>query len=240
MTRLTRTLLAGAAALGLAFTSIVWAAPASAAVIDTQPTSVIVAPPAPPTPASPLSADEIAGLLFMREEEKVARDAYLTLYETWGSQVFSNIARSEQSHMDAVKTLLDRYGLADPAAGNDIGQFTDPNLQVLYDDLSAQGQVSLAEALKVGALIEEVDIADLIEELVEVEHNDIQRVYGQLLQGSENHLQAFASNLERQAGETYEAQVLDQTTYDKIISAASGGGSGQAPGRGGRGRGRDN
>jgi hypothetical protein len=240
MTKLTRTLLAGAAALGLTFTSIVWAAPASAAVIDTQSTSAIVAPPAPPAPASPLSADEMAGLTFMREEEKVARDVYLTLYETWGSQVFSNIARSEQSHMDAVKTLLDRYGIADPAAGHDIGQFSDADLQALFDDLSAQGQESLVEALKVGALIEEVDIADLIEELVEVEHSDIQRVYEQLLQGSENHLRAFVSNLERQTGETYEPQVLDQATYDAIISAASGGGPGQAPGRGGRGRGRGN
>jgi hypothetical protein len=236
MKKLTLTLLAGAAALGLAFTSIVWAAPASAAVTDTQPTSVIVAP---PTPASPLSADEIAGLLFMREEEKVARDVYLTLYETWNVQVFSNIARSEQSHMDAVKTLLDRYGIADPAAGNDGGEFSDPDLQALYDDLTAQGQASLAEALKVGALIEEVDIADLIEELEAVEHSDIQRVYGQLLQGSENHLRAFVSNLERQTGEAYQSQVLDQATYDEIVSAASGGGPGQGTGRG-RGKGRGN
>ena len=234
MTKLTRTLLAGAAALGLTFTSIAWAAPVSAAVIDTQPISAIVAPPAPPAPTSPLSADEIAGLLFMREEEKAARDVYLTLYETWGSQVFSNIARSEQSHMDAVKTLLDRYGIADPAAGKDIGEFTDPDLQALYDDLAAQGQESLAEALKVGALIEEVDIADLIEELDAVEHSDIQRVYGQLLQGSENHLRAFVTALERQTGESYQPQVLDQATYDEIVSAASGGG----PGQRGRGRGR--
>lgn len=235
MTRLTQTLLAGAAALSLIFTSIVWAAPARAAVIDTQPTSVIVAPPAP---ASPLSADEIAGLLFMREEEKVARDVYLTLYETWDVQVFSNIARSEQSHMDAAKTLLDRYGIADPAAGNGIGQFTDPDLQALYDDLSVQGQETLADALRVGALIEEVDIADLIEELEAVEHSDIHQVYGQLLQGSENHLRAFVTNLERQTGETYVPQVLDQAAYDQIISAASGSGPGQAPGQGGRGRGR--
>jgi len=238
MTKLTQTLLAGAAALGLAFTSIVWTAPASAAVIDTQPTSAIVAPPAPPAPASPLSADEIAGLLFMREEEKVARDVYLTLYETWDSQVFSNIARSEQSHMDAVKTLLDRYGIADPAAGKDIGQFTNPDLQALYDDLTAQGQTSLAEELRVGALIEEVDIADLIEELAAVEHSDIQRVYGQLLRGSENHLRAFVSTLERQTGESYQPQVLDQATYNQIISAASGGGPRQAPGWGSRGRGK--
>jgi hypothetical protein len=142
--------------------------------------------------------------------------------------------------MAAVKTLLDRYDIADPAAGHDIGEFSNPDLQALYNDLAAQGQQSLAEATQVGALIEEVDIADLIEEMAEVEHSDIQRVYGQLLQGSENHLRAFASNLERQTGETYEPQVLDQATYDAIIGAASGGGPGQAPGRGGRGRGRGN
>lgn len=238
MTKLTRTLLAGAAALGITLISIAWTAPASAAAIESNAATVVVAPPAPPAPASPLSADEIAGLVFMREEEKMARDVYLTLYETWGSQVFSNIARSEQSHMDAVKTLLDRYGIADPAAGNGIGQFSNPDLQALYDDLTAQGQESLAEALKVGALIEEVDIADLIEEDASAEHSDIQRVYGQLLQGSENHLRAFVSTLERQTGESYQPQVLDQATYDQIISAASGGGPGQAPGQGGRGRGR--
>jgi hypothetical protein len=236
MTKLTRTLLAGAAALSLTFTSIAWAAPASAAVIDTQPTSAVVAP--PPAPTSPLSADESAGLTFMREEEKVARDVYLTLYETWGSQVFSNIARSEQSHIDAVKTLLDRYGIVDPAAGKDIAQFTDPNLQALYDELVELGQQSLADAFWVGALIEETDIQDLIEELETVEHSDIQRVYEQLKQGSENHLRAFVTTLERQTGETYEPQVLDQATYDQIISAASGGGPGQ--GDRGRGKGRGN
>ncbi|HSN75699.1 MAG TPA: DUF2202 domain-containing protein [Anaerolineae bacterium] len=237
MTKLTQILLAGAAALSLAFTSVAWTAPASAASADSNTASVIVAPPTPPALASPLSTDEIAGLLFMREEEKVARDVYLTFYETWGSQVFSNIARAEQTHMDAIKTLLDRYGIADPAAGNVIGTFSDLTLQTLYDDLAAQGQQSLAEALRVGALIEEVDIADLIEELVAVEHSDIQRVYGQLLRGSENHLRAFVSTLERQTGETYQPQMLDRATYDQIINAASGGGPGQAPGRGGRGRG---
>ncbi len=168
----------------------------------------------------------------------MARDVYLTLYETWGSQVFSNIARSEQSHIDAVKTLLDRYGIVDPAAGKDIAQFTDPNLQALYDELVELGQQSLADAFWVGALIEETDIQDLIEELETVEHSDIQRVYEQLKQGSENHLRAFVTTLERQTGETYEPQVLDQATYDQIISAASGGGPGQ--GDRGRGKGRGN
>ena len=38
------------------------------------------------------------------------------LYKMWGLTIFSNIASSEQKHMDAIKTLLDRYGLDDPAA----------------------------------------------------------------------------------------------------------------------------
>jgi hypothetical protein len=63
---------------------------------------------------SELSAEEAASLLFMREEEKLARDVYNTLSATWGIQSFSIIASSEQRHMDEIKVLLDRYALTDP------------------------------------------------------------------------------------------------------------------------------
>ena len=43
----------------------------------------------------------------MREEEKLARDVYLTLYDIWGTPAFNNIASSEQTHMDAVLMLID-------------------------------------------------------------------------------------------------------------------------------------
>ena len=79
---------------------------------------------------------ELEGILYMREEEKLARDVYLTLYEAWGVPIFQNIARSEATHMEAVNTLIDRYGLADPAAA-EVGVFTDPTLQGLYDQLVA-------------------------------------------------------------------------------------------------------
>jgi hypothetical protein len=45
------------------------------------PSVLMVSPAAAAT--SPLSADEIAGLQFMREEEKLARDVYVTLYQPW-------------------------------------------------------------------------------------------------------------------------------------------------------------
>ncbi len=147
-------------------------------------------------PASDLSAEEAAALLFMREEEKLARDVYNQMFTLWGQPVFQNIAASEQTHMDQIKLLMDRYGLADPAL--DPGKFTDANLQALYDQLIAQGSVSLVEALKVGATIEQVDIADLQTRIAQTDNADIQLVYNNLMSGSYNHLSAF--NGEQQGG----------------------------------------
>ena len=105
-----------------------------------------------------LSVEEEAGLLQMREEEKLARDVYLTMFETWGHWVFSNIASSEQTHMDAVKSLLDKYNIEDPAAGKDVGEFDDGRIESLYIDLVQAGSESVVEALRVGATIEDLDI----------------------------------------------------------------------------------
>lgn len=182
-----------------------------------------------------LSAEEIAGILYMREEEKLARDVYLTLYEQWELPIFQNIANSEQTHMDAVKTLLDRYGLNDPAADSPRGEFTDPTLQSLYDELVVTGSQSLADALRVGAAIEEIDILDLEKRVAQTDARDIQRIYDNLMKGSRNHLRSFAATLEQQTGETYEPQYLDQEAYDGIISTPiESGGYGQGGSQGGR------
>ena len=140
-------------------------------------------------PASDLSAEEAAALLFMREEEKLARDVYNQMYALWGQPVFQNIAASEQAHMDEIKLLLDRYGLSDPALGP--GQFTDPSLQALYNQLIAQGSISVTEALNVGGLVEQTDIADLQARLAQADNADIQLVYTNLMNASYNHLAAF-------------------------------------------------
>jgi len=93
-----------------------------------------------------LSSEEEAGLLFMHEEEKLARDVYLVLFAEWGLRVFENIAESEQRHMDAVLYLLGKYGLDDPAL--DPGFFLNPDLQDLYDALVAKGLPSLIRLKK--------------------------------------------------------------------------------------------
>ncbi len=223
----------GTLALTLAATSALWSAPVQAQAS----TPTAIAAPATAT----LSAEEASDLQFMREEEKLARDVYLTLNETWNLQVFANISQAEQTHMDAVLTVLDAYGVDDPAAGNEIGVFTDPDLQALYDQLVATGNQSVLDALHVGAAIEEIDILDLDERMERTDNADILQLYANLEQGSESHLRAFASNIERQTGEAYQPQYMEQAEYDAILSGSNGhgqrGGSQGAVGQAGQGQG---
>lgn len=222
----------GAVAL-FTLTSTVFAASAAGNTPGTGIAAQTIVAPATLSPA------EAAGLQFMREEEKLAHDVYVTLYEKWGLAAFKSIAASEQQHADAVAYLLKRYAISDPAAGNGLGEFTDPKLQALYDELVAQGSKSIADALKVGAAIEEIDILDLQERMAATANADILRVYKNLLAGSENHLRAFVTNLKAQTGETYAPQHLSQAAYDAIVAAANGrGNSGRGSGAtGGFGRG---
>jgi hypothetical protein len=191
----------------------------------------------PPATPGELSAEESAALLYMREEEKLAHDVYVTLYAQWNLPVFQNISQSEQTHTEAVKALLDRYGLDDPAS-SDLGVFTNPDLQVLYSELVARGSQSLAEALKVGAAIEEIDILDLQSRLAQADNADIQHVFNNLMNGSYNHLRAFVSMLNTQTGETYQPQYLSAEAYQAIINAETGtGGNGNRGDRGNGNRG---
>jgi hypothetical protein len=185
-----------------------------------------------------LSADESAALLYMREEEKLAHDVYVTMYAQWSLPIFQNISQSEQTHTEAVKALLNRYGLDDPAASQ-TGIFTDPVLQSLYNDLIARGSQSLVDALKVGAAIEEIDILDLQSYLAQTDNADIQQVFNNLMNGSYNHLRAFISTLYTQTSETYQPQYLSADAYQAIINAGTeaggnGGGGGQGNGRRGQ------
>ena len=166
-----------------------------------------------------ISATEAADLRFMREEEKMARDVYLTLYDTWGMSVFSNISSSEQSHMDAILRLLRTYRLIDPAAETLIGEFTNPELQMFYIALLEKGRLSKLDALQVGGIIEETDIRDLVGAIDRSGKTNIDTTYENLLCGSRNHLRAFARNLESMTGQQYTAQVITQDEVDVVLNS---------------------
>lgn len=175
---------------------------------------------------SSLDATETEGLIYMREEEKLAHDVYITLYEQWGLSIFNNIANSEDRHENKIETLLNNYQIEDSVGDNPIGVFVNPDLQQLYNNLIAQGSQSLTEALKVGVLIEETDIADLQERIAQTDNADIQQVYQQLLSGSNNHLSAFTSNLTGETVNTNSSNNLtNQIQETTIDDPLTGGGN---------------
>lgn len=168
-------------------------------------------------PASPLSEAERLGLIFMREEEKLAHDVYITMGEVWDIPIFNNISRSESVHMDAVLELLDKYKIADPVRNMKPGEFANPDFTKLYQTLVNQGNNSLIEALKAGALIEETDIADLQERIKLSDNEDLKIVYTNLLQASHRHIRAYSRNLASRDA-TYVPQRLSQQKFDEILS----------------------
>ncbi len=171
-------------------------------------------------PLGSLSDVEAAGIVFMREEEKLARDVYVTLGNQWSQIIFANIAASEQTHTDSVLELITRYGLIDPVGSNLPGVFLDGSLQGLHDVLVARGSASLIDALIVGAEIEEIDLIDLDLRLLDVVGNDdIELVYENLKKGSRNHLRAFVRNLENE-NYSYQPQHLTQAQFEAILNGA--------------------
>ena len=165
-----------------------------------------------------ISTAESTSLVFMREEEKLARDVYITMINKWGSKIFSNISTSEQTHMDAILMLLNKYNIPDPVGSNPVGVFNNTTLQNLYNQLVADGNMSVLNAYKVGATIEDLDIFDLTNALKDIDNQDIRLVYSMLTKGSRNHLRSFYGNILKVGG-TYTPQYITQAEFDAIISS---------------------
>ena len=162
-----------------------------------------------------LSDTDREALLFMLEEEKLARDTYEFLDSEWGLIQFANIKISEQSHMDAIITLLERSKT--PYTILPYGEFEDDHLQDYYNQFVENGQLSQANALQIGATIEDLDIVDLQEFIDHAESPSVIKVFESLKCGSGNHLRSFVSSIEL-LGDTYTIQFLTEDEYNLILS----------------------
>ncbi|MEZ5092080.1 DUF2202 domain-containing protein [Nocardioides sp.] len=188
--RTTRGGRAVAVAAGLAVLALVGGGAAVAATRTAEPTGSAAGS---ATTVTAGTDEALTTLAFNRDEERMARDLYTLFADTYGTGPFERIADSEQQHFDAVGSLLDSYGIDDPAVGLEAGEYADPAVQQLYDDWKAQGLESLDAALQVGVELEERDIADLEDTLDRVDQADVQAVLSRLLAASQMHLRAFTA-----------------------------------------------
>lgn len=166
-----------------------------------------------------LTAEEIEDLLHMREEEKLARDVYITLYNIYKIPIFNNISKSEERHMSEVKELIDKYQLEDPVTDDSVGKFSNPKFTELYNTLVERGKKSLVEALTVGAFIEDLDIKDLQNAIARTNKSDIKMVYENLTKASKNHIRSFIRQLQRY-GQTYTPVYITQEELKEILASS--------------------
>lgn len=169
-----------------------------------------------PTFGETISGEEKKGILYMREEEKLAHDVYQAMYEKWGIPVFGNISNSETRHFNAIGFLIQSFELEDPST-NVAGEFANKHLQQLYDSLIVVGEISMIDAFAVGAYIEEVDITDLQNLISSTENELILQVCQNLKGASENHLRAFTRQINFR-DTAYTPKVLTTTEYNAIIN----------------------
>jgi len=170
------------------------------------------------TPTTPLTDSDKNALLFMLEEEKLARDTYTYLWDEWSITQFNNIKNSEQSHMDAIAQVLTSYGIQYnilPA-----GQFADSVLLNFYNQFVTNGSISSSNALQIGATIEDLDISDLDKYTAQSTNETVINVYNSLKCGSRNHLRSFVGAIVS-AGGSYAPQFISLDYYNEIISSSN-------------------
>jgi len=188
-----------------------------------------------------LDYNEQTHLAFMREEEKLARDVYMKLGGMYPDHpIFGKIDDSEQRHTDAVKAMIEKYGLEDPNTNDNVGVYTGEDYGWYFTEkfnlLVERASISELEALYVGAFIEELDMMDInqcpqvivdtengINDITEcgriyTDNADVSNLYASLLDGSDSHLEGYVKNIESYIGEgNYQAQVLTQEQVDEIL-----------------------
>ena len=87
------------------------------------------------TVESTLDYNEQTHLEFMCQEEKLARDVYITLGMRYPEAiVFGNIVNSEQRHTDAATDMFVKYGFPNPSTNNNVGVFTSEDLRWYFTD----------------------------------------------------------------------------------------------------------
>jgi hypothetical protein len=80
-------------------------------------------------------------------------------------------------------------------SSNNPGEYVNADIKALYEKLKTMGDLSVIDALKVGVLVEQTDIADLQKQLSLVSNASIKTVYTNLSKASEAHLKSFIWNL---------------------------------------------
>lgn len=159
------------------------------------------------------SDEERNNIKKISDDEYLAYATYKYICDKYDIDIFNNIAKSELTHYNTIFNLIKN----DPESQNKFNDmFIFAETQSLYDTLTAQADISVLEALKVGLKIEELDIKDLETIKNTTTNSELNNIYNNLQKGSRNHLRSLYKVLSRY-GESYTPEHLTQDELNSII-----------------------
>ena len=136
-------------------------------------------------------------LEYMYEEERLAKEVYLSIYQKQPVRQLYRIAtNSETRHISAVEALARKYGVR--LYPQRVGVYRNPHIQSLFNSLYAKGVRSQKDALEVGCMVEVTDVEDLNRYIATAQRagaSDVVQTYEFLRRGSYNHYWAFDRGL---------------------------------------------
>jgi len=146
-----------------------------------------------------ISNETKQSIAYMYDEERLAKEVYLSIYQKQPVRQLSKIAsKAETRHIDAVKNLAQRYGIPTPT--QKVGKYQHKQIESLYNKLYTKGIRSQKDALEVGCIVEVTDIDDLDKFITQAQKDnaqDIVQIYDFLRNGSYNHYWAFDKGLKQ-------------------------------------------
>lgn len=147
-----------------------------------------------PDSTSVLTEEQKDMLFFIYQEEKVARDVYITLGKIYNSEkTFRLMQITEQRHLDCTRELCEFYGVDTSSVDeSDIGAFESPVLKMLYDAYTEKGKSSFRDALEITEFIGASDV-DMLEHASIGMPSDVVSVYEKLKKGHMNHPNTYES-----------------------------------------------
>ena len=153
-----------------------------------------------PESTSVLTEEQKDMLFFIYQEEKMARDVYITFDRVYKNEnTFRLMQIAEQRHLDCARKLCEFYGVDTSSVDETVvGAFESPVLKTLYEAYTERGKNSLRDALEIAEFIEATDI-NMIEHASVGMPSDVVAVYEKLKRGNLNHLDIFQTAISRAA-----------------------------------------
>lgn len=143
-----------------------------------------------------LSGQELEGLVFLAEKQKLHRDFYLTTFVNTENKLIEKLYISDRQSLDLISAMLEKYGEEKSILNLDVGTFRLYEIQMEYDVSIQSNEKGIDQILTTAIQLEKSMMNDIRMYMDQVDGNDdIVLMYNNLLTELYNQLELLEANI---------------------------------------------